>query len=53
MLAHAFANRAIWDGNYPIVGTMRAYELGYLALVIRRWDDASIHPVLGSLEWYI
>ena len=53
MLAHAFANRAIWDGNYPIVSTMRAYELGYLALVIRRWDDASIHPVLGSLEWYI
>ena len=52
-LTCAFTDWAIWDGNYPIVGTMRAYELGYLALVVRRWDDASIHPVFRRLERYV
>ena len=49
-MAHAFAYRAVRHGNYPMVGTMRVHVLRELALVLGRWDDASIHPVLGRLE---
>ena len=42
-LTHAFANRAVWHGNYPIMGTMSVYVVGELGLVVRRWDGASIY----------
>ena len=49
MLANAFAHRAVWRRDYPMVGAMRAYILGYLALVPHRRDYAPIHPVLCGL----
>ena len=52
-LAYAFANRSVWHGNYPIVGTMRVYVLRKLGMILWRWDDAPIHPVLGRLEGYV
>ena len=52
-LAHAFAYRAVWHRNYPMVGTMRVDVLRELALVLGRWDDASVYPVLGRLEGYV
>ena len=52
-LTHAFANRAVWHGNYPIVRTMSVYVVGELGLVVRRWDDASIYPVFRRLERYL
>ena len=52
-LAHAFANRAIRYGNYPIVGTMVVDVLRELALVLWRRYDASIDPVLGRLQGYV
>ena len=36
-LTHAFANRAVWHGNYPIMGTMSVYVVGELGLVVRGW----------------
>ena len=52
-LTHAFANRAVRHGNHPMVGAMRAYILGYLALVPHRRDYAPIHPVLCSLKRHV
>ena len=52
-LTLAFANRAVWHGNYPIVGTMRVYVLCELVLVSSRWDDATVYPVLGGFEGYV
>ena len=52
-LTHAFANRALWHGNYPMVGTMRVDVLGELVLISSRWDDATVYPVLGRLEGYV
>ena len=52
-LTHAFANRAVRDCDYPIVGTMGVYVLRNLVLVVGRWDDASIYPVLRGLEGYV
>ncbi len=49
-LAYAFAERTVWHGNYPIVGTMRANVLRKLALVLCRRYDAAIYPILGRLE---
>jgi len=51
-LAHAFANRAIRYGNYPIVGTMVVDVLRELALVLWRRYDALVHPALGRLKRY-
>ena len=48
-LTHAFAHRAVWRRDHPIVGAMRVDVIGYLALVLVRWDHASIYPVLGRL----
>ena len=53
MLANAFAHRAVWRRDYPMVGAMRAYILGYLALVPHRRDYAPIHPVLCGLERHV
>ena len=52
-LAFAFANRAVWHGNYPIMNTMRVYILAELVLVSSRWDDATVYPVLGGLERHV
>jgi len=49
-LTLAFANRAVRNGDYPMVGTMRVYVLGELVLVSSRWDDATVYPVLGGSE---
>ena len=52
-LAYAFADRAVWHGNHPMVGTMRVYVLRKLALVLCRRYDALIHPALSRAEGYV
>ena len=53
LLTHAFANRAVWHGNYPIVGAMSVYVVGELGLVVRGRYYASIYPVFRRLERYV
>jgi len=52
-LAYAFAERTVWHGNHPIVGTVPVYVLGELVLDSSRWDDATVYPVLGGFEGYV
>jgi|GEM_PF-1803774 len=52
-LAHAFANRAVRHGNYPMMGTMRVYVFRKLALVLYRRYDTLIHPPLSRTEGYV
>ena len=52
-MAHPHANRPVWNGNYPIVGTMRLYVLGKLVSVLGRWDATAVHPVLDRLKGYV
>ena len=52
-LTYAFTDWAIWDGNYPIVGTMSVYVVGELGLVVRGRYYASIYPVFRRLERYV
>ena len=49
-LTLAFAERAIRSRDYPMVSTMRDDVLCKPALVRRRWDHASINPILGRLK---
>jgi hypothetical protein len=52
-LTYTFTDWAIWDGNYPIVGTMSVYVVGELGLVVPRRYYASIYPVFRRLERYV
>ena len=52
-LTYAFTDWAIWDCNYPIVGTTSVYVVDELGLVVRRRYYASIYPVFRRLERYV